>query len=86
MAPSMSAGVRFWFSLAFASTRVAAFDRETGAFFETLARLMAAVHERLDGEDALAESRAYFAVASSQSQKAAWTASMGPPPVTARST
>ncbi|MFF9553300.1 GAF domain-containing protein [Methylobacterium fujisawaense] len=46
--------------IAFASTRVAAFDRETVAFFETLARLMAAVHERLDGEDALAESRAYW--------------------------
>ena len=46
--------------IAFVSTRMPAFDRETLSFFETLARLMAAVHERLDGEEALAETGAYW--------------------------
>lgn len=46
--------------IAFASTRMPAFDAEALAFFKTLARLMAAVYERLDGEAALAESRAYW--------------------------
>ncbi|MBA8915126.1 GAF domain-containing protein [Methylorubrum thiocyanatum] len=46
--------------IAFVSTRMPAFDGETLAFFETLARLMAAVHERLDGEDTLAETAAYW--------------------------
>ncbi len=46
--------------IAFASSRLPAFDRETLAFFENLARLMASVHERLDGEAALAETGAYW--------------------------
>ena len=46
--------------IAFASTRIPAFDRETLALFENLARLMASVHERLDGEAALAETGAYW--------------------------
>ncbi|MGC5781203.1 GAF domain-containing protein [Methylobacterium sp. NFXW15] len=46
--------------IAFASTQIPAFDREALTFFETLARLMAAVYERLDGEAALAETGAYW--------------------------
>ena len=46
--------------IAFVSLRLPTFDRETLAFFETLARLMTAVHERLDGEEVLAETGAYW--------------------------
>jgi two-component sensor histidine kinase/PAS domain-containing protein len=46
--------------IAFASTRVPVFDGEALAFFETLARLMAAVYDRLDGEAELAEVGAYW--------------------------
>jgi len=46
--------------IAFVSLRMPTFDRETLAFFETLARLMTAVHERLDGEEALSETGAYW--------------------------
>ncbi|WP_267354121.1 MULTISPECIES: GAF domain-containing protein [unclassified Methylobacterium] len=46
--------------IAFGSTRQPAFDTEALAFFETLARLMAAVFERMDGEAALAETGAYW--------------------------
>ncbi|WP_298961146.1 GAF domain-containing protein [uncultured Methylobacterium sp.] len=42
--------------ISFASTRQAAFDDEILAFFATLARLMSAVYERLDGEKALRDS------------------------------
>jgi GAF domain-containing protein len=46
--------------IGFTSSRMPAFDREALAFFESIARLMAAVHERLDGEAALAETGAYW--------------------------
>ena len=46
--------------ISFASTEVAAFDDETLGFFETLARLMSAVYERLDSEADLAETGAYW--------------------------
>nr|WP_237481819.1 GAF domain-containing protein [Lichenibacterium sp. 6Y81] len=46
--------------LAFASAKGAAFNAETVAFFETLARMVTSVHERLDGEEALAETGAYW--------------------------
>lgn len=42
--------------ISFASTSQVAFDAETLAFFATVARLMSAVHERLDGERALRDS------------------------------
>ena len=46
--------------ISFASTEIAAFDAETLGFFETLARLMSAVYERLDSEADLAEIGAYW--------------------------
>lgn len=42
--------------ISFASTKIHAFDEEALTFFQTLARLMSAVYERLDGERALRES------------------------------
>ena len=46
--------------LAFGSSRGDAFNAEILTFFETLARLMASVYERLDVEEALAETGAYW--------------------------
>lgn len=46
--------------ISFASTRQPAFDDETLAFFATVARLMSAVYERLDGEKALRDSEAHW--------------------------
>ncbi|XYD12109.1 GAF domain-containing protein (plasmid) [Methylobacterium sp. NMS12] len=42
--------------ISFASTQRAVFDEETLTFFATVARLMSAVYERLDGERALRDS------------------------------
>ncbi|RYC29332.1 GAF domain-containing protein [Lichenibacterium minor] len=46
--------------LAFGSSGGEPFDAETLIFFETLARLLASVHDRLDVEEALAETGAYW--------------------------
>ncbi|WP_197514277.1 GAF domain-containing protein, partial [Methylobacterium platani] len=42
--------------ISFASTQLAEFDAEAFSFFETLARMMSAVYERIDSEQALRES------------------------------
>ncbi|WP_246689566.1 GAF domain-containing protein [Methylobacterium sp. WL116] len=46
--------------ISFASTQVPSFDADALTFFETLARLMSAVYERLDGEKALRESEVRY--------------------------
>ena len=55
--PLTSRGVLYGV-ISFASTQDPAFDAETLAFFETLARLMSAAYERIEGERALRESDA----------------------------
>ncbi len=49
--------------ISFGSTQVTAFDHEALNFFETLARMMSAVYERVDGERALRESHERFRLA-----------------------
>ena len=46
--------------ISFASTQVPSFDADALSFFETLARLMSAVYERLDGEKAQRESEVRY--------------------------